>query len=66
MRLQDGRVVVMYNKQPLFDKGKIILNLVDNDFKPILGEDNIPKTLIKMKSYFSDNQDSIKLIGFVD
>lgn len=60
--LQDGRFVIMYYNQPL--KDRIIFNLVDEDFNPILNEQ-----LDECKIICSKDDQRIKgarLIGFND
>lgn len=66
-KLPDDRIVIIYNKQPLAkDKGKIILNLVDEKYNLIKGEDGKPKVIIKDIAIYNEEMQAATLIGYVD
>jgi len=46
-KMEDGRLVVIYNNQPLLkEKKKVVVHLLDDNFGYIQGEDGKPKTLL--------------------
>ena len=48
VKLPDGRLCVVYDKQPLAaEKGKIIMHLVDEHHNSIKNEAGTPKIIIK-------------------
>lgn len=66
-KLHDNRVVIVYYKQPLAkEKGKIILNLVDEKYNLIKGEDGKPKVIIKDIHIYNEEMQVATLIGYVD
>lgn len=66
LKLPDGRICIMYDKQPLREsKGKIILHLVDDNHNRLMGEDGRPKTLLKPTIWLGTG-DGVSFIGFVD
>jgi len=66
-KLHDNRVVIVYDKQPLAkEKGKIILNLVDEKYNLIKGEDGKPKVIIKDIHIYNEEMQVATLIGYVD
>lgn len=56
--MPDGRTVVIYYEQPLIEKGKIVLYLVDDSFKT--------KKILKDTLTFNEEIKTYKLKGFVD
>lgn len=62
IRLKDGRRVIMYNKQPLAQKGMYLLHLVDESLKPITDSFGKQKTLIRL----TIKPDDGVIIGHVD
>lgn len=66
-KLPDNRMVIVYYKQPLAkEKGKIILNLVDEKYNLIKGEDGKPKVIIKDIHIYNEEMQVATLIGYVD
>lgn len=67
VKLPDNRMVIVYNKQPLAkEKGKIILNLVDEKYNLIKGEGGEPKVIIKDIHTYKEEMKKATLIGYVD
>lgn len=67
VKLPDNRKVIVYHNQPLQEeKGKIILNLVDDNYRHIIGENDRAKILIWDLSYYNLVMEGAKLIGYVD
>lgn len=66
IEMDDGRMAIVYNDQPLEFKDKIILNLITNDFKPVKGKDDKNATLIKSKDDYAKLLGVSKLMGHVD
>lgn len=68
IQLQDGRNVIMYNKQPLIDKGQVLLHLVDHDYNHMFTESGKPSTLIRDAKIFMEEFKAglHKHIGMVD
>jgi hypothetical protein len=66
-KLPDNRMVIVYDKQPLVkEKGKIILNLVDEKHNLIIGESGEPKVIIKDIHTYKEEMKKATLIGYVD
>jgi hypothetical protein len=66
-KLNDGRNVVVYHNQPLAkEKGKIILNLIDEKYNLIKDENGKPKTIIKDIAAYNEEMLIAKLIGYID
>ena len=65
-KLSDGRVVIVYDKQPLASKGKIILHLVDDNYNLINDSNGKPKIILKDISSYNEEMPSATLIGYVD
>ena len=69
LELADKRKVIVYNDQPLLEtKGVVVLNLIDDEYKLILNEQEKPKTILKtVHKYNLENQNELnKVIGYVD
>lgn len=69
LKLPDERTVIVYTKQPLLkEKGKVIMNLVDEKYNLIKDENGKPKIVIKsIEQYNLENQNQVNMvIGFVD
>jgi hypothetical protein len=67
IRLPDNRMVIVYDRQPLAkEKGKIILNLVDENHNLIKGEDGKPKVIMKDIHVYNEEMQVATLIGYVD
>jgi len=67
IRLDDGRLVIVYNNQPLLkESGKIVMHLIGDDYKALLGEDKKQKTILKDLSDYNLQCKNWQLIGFVD
>lgn len=66
IKLSDGRMGIIYNDQPLFKQGKIVINLVNDDYTLILDDNGKPKILVKGKAEYEELMKDAKLIGFVD
>ena len=66
-KLPDNRICIAYNKQPLLEeRGKIILNLVDEDYNLLKHENGKPKVLIKSVDLYNEEAHTWKLMGYVD
>lgn len=59
-KMPDDRKVILYSDQPLFDKGKFVLYLVNDNFE------TLGKTLLKDIKTFPDEMKTYELIGYVD
>ena len=67
VKLPDERICIVYNNQPLAkEKGKIILNLVEEKYNPIKGEDNKPKVIMKDVHIYNEVMQAATLIGYID
>lgn len=69
LKLADERTVIVYTKQQLLiEKGKVIMNLVDEKYNLIKDENGKPKIIIKsVEQYNLENQYELnKFVGFVD
>ena len=69
LKLPDERNVIVYTKQPLLEeKGKVIMNLVDENLNLIKDETGKPKIIIKsVEQYNLENENRINtVVGFVD
>ena len=67
VKLSDNRMVIVYDKQPLAkERGKIILNLVDEKYNPIKGEDGKSKIIFKDIHIYNEEMQAATLIGYVD
>lgn len=67
VQLADGRKVIVYNNQPLLKMAKkVILNLIDENYNCIKGDDGKPKVIIKDISAYNVEMKAAKLIGYVD
>lgn len=66
VKMADDRIVIVYNYQPLIKQEKIVLNLVDENYKLIKGEDGKPKILVRDIPTFNEEMQAATLIGFVD
>ncbi len=69
LQLSDGRKVLIYNKQPLLkEKGKIVMNLIDESLNLIKDENGKPKIIFKDLGVYNSEvlEGVIKLIGYVD
>lgn len=64
--MADDRLVIVFNYQPLIKQQKIVLNLVDEDYKLIKGEDGKAKTLVRDIETYNEEMKAATLIGFVD
>lgn len=63
IELKDGRWVLISTYQPLVEINKIILTLVDKDFKPLLDNKRHPRTLIRSVELFKETyKDGVTLI----
>ncbi len=66
-KLPDGRKVIIYDKQPLIkEKGKVVLNLVDDDYNIIVDNIGNPKIIIKDVSIYNEEMQVATLLGYVD
>lgn len=67
IKLIDGRRCIVYDKQPLAkERGKIILNLVDENLNLINNDDGKPKIIIRDISTYNEEIVSATFIGYVD
>jgi len=67
VKMHDNRIVIVYDKQPLAkEKGKIILNLVDENYILINDEAGRPKVLIKDIHIYDEEMKAATLIGYID
>lgn len=65
-KLADGRRCIIYTEQPLLKaRGKVILNLVDEN-NNLLMDNNRPKTIIKDVAIYNEEMQAAELIGYVD
>lgn len=64
--LPDGRTCIIYNSQPLVKEDKILLHLVDKDYKLILDKKKKPKTIIKDFEIYIEECGKYNVIGYVD
>ncbi len=66
--LQDGRKVIMYDKQPLIKQGRVVLHLIDDSYNLIKDETGKEKTIIKpLTAWNEENKNGLnKGIGKVD
>jgi len=66
IKLPDERLCIVYRNQPLLkEKGKVILNLLNEDLQLIIGDDKKPKTLIKDVHVYNEMK-GVKIIGYID
>lgn len=56
--MPDGRVVVLYDEQPMIERKKILLHIIDDSPRS--------KTLIKDLDSFKEEIKTYKLKGFID
>lgn len=67
IELADGRKAIVYHNQPLHQtQCKLLLHLIGDDYKPILGDDGKQKTLIKSEQEYHEILAAGKYIGRVD
>ena len=67
VKLPDNRMVIVYDNQPLAkEKGKIILNVVDEKYNLIKGEDGKPKVIFKDIHIYNEEMQAATIIGYVD
>ena len=68
-KMKDGRNIGIYQSQPLFKKhGKVIVNILDEDWNVILGDDDRPKTLLWTEDEFKIKRATGELehVGYED
>jgi hypothetical protein len=67
IQLQDGRIAVVYNYQPLLKIKKVVFHLLDENFKPIMNGDK-QKTLVWDLDAYNKaaKEKTIKGIGKID
>ena len=67
VKMADGLRCIVYDKQPLLDlKGKVLLHLVDEKFKPILSDLGTPKRKILDVAVYNEEMLASTVIGYVD
>jgi hypothetical protein len=66
IQLPDNRKVILYNDQPLIKQDKVLLYLIDEDFKKITDDEGKPKTIIKNLKDYNNEVMTYKLIGHID
>lgn len=66
LRLTDNRIVIVYDRQPCQEEGKIVLNLVDEKYNIIKGEDGKAKVIIKDIRIYLKEMKAATLIGYID
>lgn len=65
-RMADGRVVIIYDRQPLLkEKGKVVVHLVDDRYNPI-EENGRKKTLLFDIAIYNELIPTWKAMGKVD
>jgi hypothetical protein len=64
--LPDRRLVVIYNNQPLAEKGKIVYYLVDENYNVIKSTGNKPKTIIREITAYQLEVKRSTIIGYID
>lgn len=64
--LISGETVVIYNHQPLYSKGKIILHKSDNRGNVLKRPDGQPQMNILSTADYNKKIKGAKLIGFID
>lgn len=63
IKLEDGRLCILLNKQPLFaDFGKYVLHLIDDNYIEIKDGKNKVKTLLKKP----EDLKNCKVVGMID
>jgi hypothetical protein len=65
-RLEDGRLCILYNTQPLKAQKKILLNLVDEKYNPLVDGDGKPRRLVRDLEKFPAYIALATFIGYVD
>ena len=68
IKLSDGRLVIVYDYQPLaLSKNKIVLHLIDENHNHLVNTNTgVYKTLVKSITDFNEEMKKAELIGFVD
>lgn len=67
IQMADGRKAVFRYQQPLLmEKGKVVLYLIDDEFRPIVGEDQKQKTILMDVKAFKEAIPTWKAIGMFD
>ena len=66
VRLHDDRVVIVYNDQPLLEKGKIVLTLVDGSYNPLLDSNGKSRTILMGEELYKEEMQVSKFIGYID
>lgn len=66
-RLEDGRLCIVFNRQPLInEKGKMVLALVDDEYNVLTDESGEPRTLVKDVDVYIEMMATADMIGFVN
>lgn len=65
-RMADGRMVIIYDKQPLLaEKGKVVVHLIGEDYVPLV-EDGKKKTLLFDVAIYNELTSTWAVMGKVD
>ncbi len=62
----DERTFVVYNNQPFATQGKVMLNIVDENHNPILGDTGKPKVIFRSVEVYNEEAQAATLIGYID
>lgn len=65
-KLIDGRKVIVYDDQPILNKNKVLLHLVDENYELIMNENDKPKTIFKNYDDLLNELKKASFVGFVD